>query len=73
MKSESLNNTIQLLTNQPHSYTKIVNRLRYSVVIKKLNISHYLPPTYKDSNFFIDLISIIFPKNSNIRNNVDIV
>ena len=61
-----MDNSIELLRRNPRSYTKIVSRLRFSYLIKKMRLANYLPPTYKDSNFYIDLISIIFPKNSKI-------
>ena len=65
--------TIELLKNNPHRFTKMANRLYWFYLIKKNELIHYIPPYYKDSNFFIDLHTIIFPRESKLPGHFEIM
>ena len=53
----------ELLTNYPKKYVFIADRSGTEFQIIKDKMEYYLPPRFKDSNVFMDIIGIGFKKN----------
>ena len=61
--SGSLHKTYDLMKNYPRQFVNIRERINLQYQLYLFNIDQYLPPLFKDSNFFLDFQTIIFKKN----------
>ena len=67
-----LEEIIQLVQDNPRGYTMIQNRLLLEYKIATSNFSgQYVPPSYKDSNMFMELQAVALPKGSELEDDVN--
>ena len=55
---------IKLLKKHPNKYILIDNRMGIGYKLLQNNLKYYLPPRYKGSNLFLDIIAFAFQKDS---------
>ena len=52
-----------MMSKNPGKYVNIRERTNLQYELYKHNVAHYLPPSFKDSDFFLELDAICFKKN----------
>ena len=63
---------INLKQKTPDKYVTIRGRTGMQYSINKYGIKQYVPPSYKDSNFFINLQAMIFKTGFKFENTVNV-
>ena len=55
------------LKTEPKQYSLILERIAMQYYLYFFNIPQYLPPSYKDSNFYLDKHAVAMRKNSEME------
>ena len=53
----------ELMSKYPGKFVNIRERTTLQYELYKHNVAQYLPPSFKDSDFFMDIQAICFKKN----------
>ena len=53
----------KFMSENPRKYITIRERINLQHELLKHNVAQYLPPSFKDSDFFLDIQAVCFKKN----------
>ena len=56
-----------MLKTEPKQYSLILERMAMQYYLFLFDIHQYLPPSYKDSNFFLDIQGVAMQKGSDME------
>ena len=59
---------VDIMQKNPYQYVNIRERISMQYSISKFKVQQYLPPSFKDSNFFVDLQAMIFKTGFKFEN-----
>ena len=66
-----MNEYFQILKAHPRDYSTIMEPMILEYNIQMMNIQQYLPPSYKDCNFFLDIQGLIMEKRSPLADGIN--
>ena len=65
--SNGMKDVISMLKAEPKQYSLIQERMLMQYYIYHFDIPQYLPPSYKDSNFYLDIQGVAMQKGSEME------